>query len=420
MHRKQDVVDRGISQPTTFEEFVHSSKSLIQSYKKDDYGHENSQLYTKYNHLSTVKYQESKIFNDDAAYAYDAAVDAVRSWMYDEDPIEEVSIRNFVKYTTSKGYQKSAPTILPSAVSKVYDVIVNGRCVTNANYFSTQFYTLSCNGKSAPNGTDVVKNYRHVDSYWEVGKTALSDEKGIMGYFVGFPNNESDIPFIVQLSLLPPDTANYYGSGSNTNSDNWKQYAWDLCIKQGMTKKGAAALLGNLIHECANTGPTTVEYTFSNSLIKYKVNGWTSIDQVNKGITQMLDDPNSDMWTQNSAGDNQSTKFYKRRYWFTDSQSFTGTYWGYGLAQWTSPIDRKLNLIKLARSKNKSVGDITTQIDFVIQELNGDYLPVLNHLKSATDIDEATEYVFRQYEGARDSSLPSRQQYAHEAYSKFA
>ena len=76
---------------------------------------------------------------------------------------------------------------------------------------------------------------------------------------------------------------------------------------------------------------------------------------------------------------------------------------GYGLVQWTY-WTRKQNLYNFAKAAGKSIGDENMQIDFIIQELTTGYKGVLNYLKSAKSIREATDYVMKHYEGPADQS----------------
>lgn len=93
---------------------------------------------------------------------------------------------------------------------------------------------------------------------------------------------------------------------------------------------------------------------------------------------------------------------------------------GYGLAQWTT-AGRKAGLYDLAKKLGVSVGDENMQIDYIIQELNTGYKKVLNYLKSAESIKDATRYVMKYYEGPADQSedaLNKRVAIAEEWYQK--
>lgn len=55
---------------------------------------------------------------------------------------------------------------------------------------------------------------------------------------------------------------------------------------------------------------------------------------------------------------------------------------GYGLAQWTY-WSRKENLLLFVRSRNQSIGDLESQLEFLYQELSTGYKAVLTKLKAA-------------------------------------
>ena len=69
---------------------------------------------------------------------------------------------------------------------------------------------------------------------------------------------------------------------------------------------------------------------------------------------------------------------------------------GYGLAQWTY-YTRKQGLYNLAKSRNTSIADIGTQLQWLGTELNG-YTSVMNTLKTTNDIQAASDIVLTQFE----------------------
>lgn len=75
---------------------------------------------------------------------------------------------------------------------------------------------------------------------------------------------------------------------------------------------------------------------------------------------------------------------------------------GYGLGQWTY-WSRKQNLLDFAKRAGKSIGDKVMQLDFALWELNG-YKAVLQVLKTATSIREASDVVLKKYEQPADQS----------------
>lgn len=76
---------------------------------------------------------------------------------------------------------------------------------------------------------------------------------------------------------------------------------------------------------------------------------------------------------------------------------------GYGLAQWTY-WSRKQKLLQYAQAYGCSIGDENMQVDFMVGELMASYPSVLNVLKTATSIREASDCVLTQYERPADQS----------------
>lgn len=99
-----------------------------------------------------------------------------------------------------------------------------------------------------------------------------------------------------------------------------------------------------------------------------------------------------------------------------------GKQYGYGLAQWTSP-SRKAGLYDLVKSKNVSISDLETQLEFLINELSKSYSSVLTVLKSASSIREASDIVLIKFECPADISTAVkvlRANYGQVYYDKFA
>lgn len=95
---------------------------------------------------------------------------------------------------------------------------------------------------------------------------------------------------------------------------------------------------------------------------------------------------------------------------------------GYGLAQWTF-WSRKEALLKFARDKGKSIGDLQMQLDFLWKELNTGYQAVLIVLQNAENIGEASDAVLLWYERPADQSdavQKKRAGYGQGYYEKYA
>ncbi len=77
---------------------------------------------------------------------------------------------------------------------------------------------------------------------------------------------------------------------------------------------------------------------------------------------------------------------------------------GYGLAQWTF-WSRKQALYNMYKSGGySSIGSVELACDFLWSELQSTYAPVLNVLKNATSIREASDKVLHDFENPADQS----------------
>lgn len=70
---------------------------------------------------------------------------------------------------------------------------------------------------------------------------------------------------------------------------------------------------------------------------------------------------------------------------------------GYGIAQWTYS-SRKRKLLAYARSKGTSIGDLETQLEFLIKELSEDFPSVLKAVKAAESVSSASNEILLKYE----------------------
>jgi len=114
---------------------------------------------------------------------------------------------------------------------------------------------------------------------------------------------------------------------------------------------------------------------------------------------------------------------------FTDLTDIT-QYGGYGLGQWTNktyapprpPLTRRRDLVLWLRANGYSDYDGNGEVAYLLAENHwsqniGPYSTLTEFLESdSTDINYLTELYFRNWEGINDGTLPTRQQYAHQAY----
>ena len=165
---------------------------------------------------------------------------------------------------------------------------------------------------------------------------------------------------------------------------NNEERIWNYLIEKGLSKAGAAGLMGNLNAESA-LNPKNLQNSYEKKL------GYTD-----------------DSYT--AAVDNGSYK------------NFVHDSAGYGLAQWTY-WSRKQNMLEFARAASKSIGDLEMQLDFLFKELTEGYKAVLNVLKTATTVRAASDSVLLNYERPADQSeavKTKRAGYGQTYYNKYA
>lgn len=134
---------------------------------------------------------------------------------------------------------------------------------------------------------------------------------------------------------------------------------WDYLKQKGLSDYGAAGLMGNLYAE-SGLNPQNLQNTYEKKL------GYTDVS-----YTDAVDSGSYSNFVNDSAG--------------------------YGLAQWTF-WSRKKALFLFAKSREKSIGDLNMQLDFLIKELTEGYTGVLNTLRNANSVLEASNSVLFNFE----------------------
>ena len=159
---------------------------------------------------------------------------------------------------------------------------------------------------------------------------------------------------------------------------------WNYLTAAGLNACGAAGLMGNLYAE-SGLIPTNLQNTYEKKL------GYTDA-----AYTAAVD---SGAYT-NFAKDGA----------------------GYGLAQWTYHT-RKAALLAFAKAAGKSVGDLETQLAFLVHELESSFSAVLSTLKTAKTIEAASNAVLLKFERPANQGEAvklKRVQYGQVYYDKFA
>ena len=89
---------------------------------------------------------------------------------------------------------------------------------------------------------------------------------------------------------------------------------------------------------------------------------------------------------------------------------------GFGLAQWTY-YSRKQGLYDKCKKGRGDIGNLSCQVDFVLDELKGTKLA--NYLKTTTDVYTATSRVCKEYERPAVNNIDTRYNYAMKHYNRF-
>lgn len=189
-------------------------------------------------------------------------------------------------------------------------------------------------------------------------------------------------PISVQyLTLVSPTVVS---GTSSTGSDSDAKLIWNFFLNKIGNEYGVAGLMGNLYAE-SSLKSNNLQQTYENKL------GYTDVT-----YTTAVDNGTYGNFVKDSAG--------------------------YGLAQWTF-WSRKQNLLEYAKSKNKSISDLTMQMEFLWQELSTGHKAVLNDLKNATSVLEASNSVLTKFErpAKQDESVQKkRAEYGQKYYDKYA
>lgn len=156
---------------------------------------------------------------------------------------------------------------------------------------------------------------------------------------------------------------------------------WDYLINAGMTPEGAAGMMGNIYAESGMIA-NRVEIL---CLQRLKENGKFYTDAT---YTAFVDD-----------GTISKARFLN---------PLPGKQYGYGLCQWTSP-ERKAGLYDLAKEKHTSIGDVDTQLEWLMHELKTSYAEVLTTLRSTNNVMTASNAVLKKFECPADTGAAVRQ-----------
>jgi nucleoid-associated protein YgaU len=159
---------------------------------------------------------------------------------------------------------------------------------------------------------------------------------------------------------------------------------WNFLKGKGLNNFGAAGLMGNLFAE-SGLNPQNLQNTFEKKL-----------GHTDASYTAAVDGGTYTNFVHDSAG--------------------------YGLAQWTY-WSRKQNMLAYHKAAGTSIGDLETQLNFLIKELSESYGSVFSVLKTATSVRTASNSVLLNFERPADTGSTvqaKRAGYGQTYYDKYA
>ena len=159
---------------------------------------------------------------------------------------------------------------------------------------------------------------------------------------------------------------------------------WNFLIDEGFNDYGTAGKMGNLRPE-SNLEPTNLQNSCEKRL------NYTDAEYT-------------------AAVDNGTYK------------NFVNDGAGYGLPQFTFP-SRKEAFYKYAKAAGKSIGDLETQLLFMVEEMKKDFKSVYSALKTASDVKTTSDLVLKKYEAPKDQSdavKRKRAEYGQEYFNRFS
>ena len=176
-------------------------------------------------------------------------------------------------------------------------------------------------------------------------------------------------------------SSNDSGSGDYSGSNSEEQ-VWSYFKNKGIPAAGIAGLMGNIKHESG--------FQFNNveNLLEQRLKEAGKSYNTDDSYTKAVDDNTIDR-----------AEFLN---------PFPGKQYGYGLVQWTSP-GRKAGLYDLVKSRNTSIADPGSQMDWLWEELSNSYKGVLDTMKTSNDVRTVSTKVLKDFESPADTGSSMQQ-----------
>ncbi|MBR0282283.1 MAG: N-acetylmuramoyl-L-alanine amidase [Oscillibacter sp.] len=180
------------------------------------------------------------------------------------------------------------------------------------------------------------------------------------------------------------------------NKESGSEEAW-RSFKARLTVSAAQTVAASPVSKYSDIEKTVWDFLKDKGLSNYAVAGIVG-----------------NLYAESSIRPNNLQNSYERRLELSDEeytaavdsgeyQEFASDGAGYGLAQWTW-WKRKEGLYNFAKETNRSVGDLTLQLEYLWRELQNDYPSVLNALSIASSVRDASNAFLFQFEKPADQS----------------
>lgn len=190
------------------------------------------------------------------------------------------------------------------------------------------------------------------------------------GYYVF--NSKGEVVYPTTIQETPKEETKPDTSKVDTSAADPKKM-WDYFKSKGLNDYGVAGLMGNLYAE-SGLRACNLQQTYEKKL------GMTDAE-----YTAAVD---ADIYT-----------------------NFINDSAGYGLAQWTY-WSLKRDMLNYFKKKNKSIGDLETQMEFLAYQLSTSYKSVWTTLQTAKSVLEASNAVLLKFERPADQSEAAQQKRA--------
>ncbi|MBR6160133.1 MAG: InlB B-repeat-containing protein, partial [Lachnospiraceae bacterium] len=128
------------------------------------------------------------------------------------------------------------------------------------------------------------------------------------------------------------------------------------------------------------------------------------------------------LYAESGLRSNNLENYYNDRFGLSDDEytsmvdngeygNFGYDHAGYGIAQWTFP-SRKQGLLEFARDMGTSISNLRTQLEYLWKELSETYTGLLETLRSAGSVREASDAFMRIFENPADQGESAKQRRA--------